>query len=52
MEPPKLRPWAAWEFSLTDAQGTRLTFLQWAVNGEVGRLADQHDGGRGRHPAP
>lgn len=29
---PKLRPWGAWEFSLTDIEGNRLIFVQWAVN--------------------
>jgi hypothetical protein len=31
-EAPRLRPWGAWEFSLTDAEGNRLIFVQWAVN--------------------
>lgn len=29
---PMLRPWGAWEFSLTDAEGNRLIFVQWVVN--------------------
>jgi hypothetical protein len=29
---PRLRPWGAWEFSLTDAEGHRLIFVQWAAN--------------------
>lgn len=31
-EAPSLRPWGAWEFSLTDAEGNRLIFVQWAVS--------------------
>jgi hypothetical protein len=31
-EAPGLRPWGAWEFSLTDAEGNRLLFVQWVVN--------------------
>lgn len=29
---PRLRPWGAWEFSLTDIEGNRLIFVQWVVN--------------------
>lgn len=29
---PMLRPWGAWEFSLTDIEGNSLIFVQWAVN--------------------
>lgn len=29
---PRLRPWGAWEFSLTDVEGNRLIFVQWAAN--------------------
>jgi hypothetical protein len=29
---PMLRPWGAWEFSLIDIEGNRLTFVQWVVN--------------------
>lgn len=28
---PCLRPWGAWEFSLTDGEGNRLMFVQWVV---------------------
>lgn len=52
MEPPSLRPWAAWEFGLTDAEGNRLTLTHWVVHGNVRQLQDPHGGGRGRHPAP
>jgi len=31
-EAPQLRPWGAWEFSLTDIEGNRLIFVQWAVS--------------------
>lgn len=49
---PRLQPWAAWEFSLNDAQGNRLTFIQWAVTGESGRAQDHPRSGRGRQAAP
>lgn len=29
---PRLRPWGAWEFNLTDIEGNRLIFVQWVVN--------------------
>ena len=29
--PPALEPWGAWEFTLHDVQGNRLTFVEWAV---------------------
>ena len=28
---PVLKPWGAWEFSVTDADGNRLVFVQWAA---------------------
>lgn len=31
-EAPRLRPWGAWEFSLTDIEGNRLIFVQWVTN--------------------
>lgn len=27
---PRLRAWGAWEFSLTDIEGNRVVFVQWA----------------------
>jgi catechol 2,3-dioxygenase-like lactoylglutathione lyase family enzyme len=29
--PPRLRPWGAWEFALTDPDGHRLRFEQWVA---------------------
>lgn len=51
-ETPRLQPWAAWEFSLTDAEGNRLTFVRWHVNDESGQRQNEHGSGRGRQPAP
>lgn len=32
---PRLRAWGAWEFSLTDIEGNRLVFVQWAAGSAI-----------------
>lgn len=29
---PRMKPWGAWEFSATDAEGNRLVFVQWVLS--------------------
>ncbi len=31
-EAPVLKPWGAWEFTMTDCDGSRLAFVQWAAS--------------------
>lgn len=52
-ESPRLRPWGAWEFSLTDLEGIQLTFVQWVIGSGFGRVQEQADNSqRQRHEKP
>lgn len=43
-EAPRLQPWGAWEFSLIDAEGNRLVFVQWATQGLAAPHSQPRDG--------
>lgn len=49
---PRLKPWGAWEFSLTDGEGNRLMFVQWIVNSVVAQdnpaAGDDREQAKGR----
>ena len=47
---PRMRPWGAWEFCLTDGEGSRLVFAQWALTevGAAGPAQEDDETGRGR----
>ena len=43
-EAPRLQPWGAWEFSLIDAEGNRLVFVQWDIAGLAAAHAQSRHG--------
>lgn len=50
--PPRLHPWGAWEFSLRDAEGNRVTFVEWALAPGLGALPARQAPHDGSHRAP
>lgn len=48
-ESPRLRAWGAWEFLLTDPEGNRIVFAQWAVGSVFGNAPGPRAGAGGPH---